>query len=273
VVQKGGEANIRQVKVTLPLSLALDPDNAEALCEYADGLRSSCPESSVIGHATAITPLLPHPLTGKVYFVKGVRTDKAGRQIRTLPTLLVLLRGDIALDLRATTAVDGKSRLVTTFDNIPDAAVSSFRMVLEGGRHGILVVTTKRDICSGPQQALVASTGQNGRQRNVTTALQTPCPKAPKLGRARAAGGGRVRLTVKAPAAGRIVARGAAGRLGTVKRKVRKGQTVRLTLKATRACMRRLAHGRRMSERVSVRFTATDGAGRTARSNVVKLRR
>jgi hypothetical protein len=58
-----------------------------------------------------------------------------------------------------------------------------------------------------------------------------------------------------------------------VKRKVRKGQTVRLTLKATRAAARRLAHGRRMSERVSVRFTATDGAGRTARSNVVKLRR
>ncbi|HMJ35006.1 MAG TPA: hypothetical protein VK501_13925 [Baekduia sp.] len=272
MVQKGGEANIRQVKVTLPLSLALDPDNARALCEYADGLRGSCPESSVIGRATAVTPLLDQPLTGKVYFVKGVRFDKAGRAIRTLPTLLVLLRGEIALDLRASTAVDARSRLVTTFDAIPDAAVSSFRMVLEGGRHGILVVTTKRDVCSGAQKAVVAATGQNGKARNVTTALQTPCPKAPKLGRARAAGG-RVALTVKAAVAGRIVARGAAGRLGTVKRKVRKGQTVRLSLKVTRAAARRMARGRKVSDRVSVRFTATNGAGRTVRSNLVRLRR
>ncbi|MDX6734013.1 MAG: hypothetical protein QOC54_3961, partial [Baekduia sp.] len=262
VVQKSGEANIRQVKVTLPLSLALDPGNAETLCEYADGQRGSCPETSVIGSATAITPLLDHPLTGKVYFVKGVRFDKAGRPIRTLPTLLVQLRGDIALDLRATSAVDAKSRLVTTFDAIPDAAVSSFRMVLAGGKHGILVVTTKRDICSGAQKAVVAATGQNGKPHNTTNTLQTPCPKAPKLGRARALGSGKVQLTVKAPAAGRIVARGAAGRLGTVKRKVRKNQTVRLTLKATRKTAGSLARGKRLSERVSVRFTTTAGAGR-----------
>jgi hypothetical protein len=186
---------------------------------------------------------------------------------------LVQLRGDIALDLRATSAVDAKSRLVTTFDAIPDAAVSSFRMVLAGGKHGILVVTTKRDICSGAQKAVVAATGQNGKPYNTTNTLQTPCPKAPTLGRARALGSGKVQLTVKAPAAGRIVARGAAGRLGTVKRKVRKNQTVRLMLKATRKTAGSLARGKRLSERVSVRFTTTAGAGRTARSNAVRLRR
>jgi hypothetical protein len=46
-----------------------------------------------------------------------------------------------------------------------------------------------------------------------------------------------------------------------------------LTLKATRAAARGLKRGRRVSDRVSVRFTASDGAGRTARSNVVRLRR
>jgi hypothetical protein len=80
-------------------------------------------------------------------------------------------------------------------------------------------------------------------------------------------------VTVKAPAAGRIVARGAAGRLGTVKRKVRKNQTVRLTLNVSRKTARSLARGKKLSERVSVRFTTTAGAGRTARSNAVRLRR
>ncbi|HEY4098014.1 MAG TPA: hypothetical protein VGM33_21000, partial [Baekduia sp.] len=178
VVQKRGEANIKQVKVSLPLSLALDPDNAQTLCEYADGLRDACPAKSVIGSATATTPLLDHPLNGKVYFVKGVRTDaKTGRQIKTLPTLLVELRGEISLNLRAVTSVE-KNHLVTTFASIPDAAVSSFRMVLSGGRHGILAVTSKRDLCAVVQKAQVSATGQNGKARNTTNTLATPCPKA-----------------------------------------------------------------------------------------------
>ena len=92
--------------MTLPLSLALDPDNAESdsLCEYLDGLKNQCPAKSVIGTVTAISPLLKTPLNGKVYFVKGVRTDpKTGRQIRTLPTLLIELRGEVNLNLRRRT--------------------------------------------------------------------------------------------------------------------------------------------------------------------------
>jgi hypothetical protein len=275
VTQKDGEANIRQVKVTLPLSLALDPGNAESLCEYTDGLKKACPEKSVIGTATARTPLLPHALQGKVYFVKGVRFAKNGRAIPTLPSLLVRLKGDVALDLRATTEVDSKSRLVTTFGNIPDAAVSSFRMTLAGGKHGILVVTTDQDVCAGTQKALVAQTAQNGKLRNLTTALGTPCAKPAKLGRARAAGRGRVRLTVKAPAAGKITARGAAGRLSAVTRKVKRGQTVRLTLRPTRRAVKSMRKiGRRgLSERVSVRFLDASGKYSVARSNAVRMRR
>ncbi|HEY4099020.1 MAG TPA: hypothetical protein VGM33_26070, partial [Baekduia sp.] len=141
-----------------------------------------------------------------------------------------------------------------------------------GGRHGILAVTSKRDLCAVVQKAQVSATGQNGKARNTTNTLATPCPKAPKLSRARALAGGRVTLTAKAPAAGRITASGASGRLQTVKRKVRKGQTVRLTLKITRATARRLAQGKKLTERASVRFTAHSGAGRAARSGVVRLR-
>ena len=118
VTQTPGESGFKALTVTLPLSLALDPNNAESdsLCEYADGLKNQCPAKSVIGTMTAISPLLKAPLSGKVYFVKGVRTDpKSGRQIRTLPTLLIELRGEVNVNLRATNSVPDNQHLTTTF--------------------------------------------------------------------------------------------------------------------------------------------------------------
>jgi hypothetical protein len=274
VTQAPSQANIQQVQVTLPLALALDPGNAQSLCEFADGLRGECPQSSVIGSATARTPLLDHPLSGKVYFVKGVRTDpKTGRQIKTLPTLLVQLRGDIALDLRATTAVDAKSRLVTTFDPIPDAAVSSFRLTLAGGKHGILVVTNHNGVCTGAQKAALVATGHNGKRDTSTVTLDTPCAAAPKLSGVHALGGGRVRVAVKAAAAGRVVLRGASGRLSSWSHAMRKGQTLRVTLAPSKKTGRSLARGKRLTERVSAKFTVKGKGPSTVRSKAVRLRR
>ncbi|HWI72969.1 MAG TPA: hypothetical protein VNT55_13530, partial [Baekduia sp.] len=273
VTQPAGQSNIKQVQVTLPLSLALDPDNAQALCEFADGLRGVCPASSVIGTATARTPLLPHELSGKVYFVKGVRQSKTGALIRTLPTLLVQLHGDVDLDLRATTTVDAKSRLVTTFAPIPDAAVSSFRLKLDGGKHGILVVTQGKDLCSGAQKAPMVSLGHSGKQLTSTVTLDAPCAAAPRVTAVRALSGGRVRVAVKAMATGRIALRGAAGRLGSWSHTMRKGQTMRVALKASKATRRALARGRTVSERVSATFSAKGKGPTTVRTKAVRLRR
>ena len=177
-----------------------------------------------------------------MYFVKGIRTDpKTGRQIKTLPTLLVQLRGDIALDLRATTAVDAKSRLVTTFAPIPDAAVSSFRLKLAGGKHGILAVTNRNGLCTGAQKAALVATGHNGKRAPSTVTLETPCSAQPKLSGVRALSGGRVRVAVKAMAAGRVVLRGAGGRLASWSHTMRKGQTLRVTLKPSKKTRASLA--------------------------------
>jgi hypothetical protein len=104
------EANIKSARVTLPLSLALDPNSSQHVCGYnvtkaVHGGAVGCPASTIVGTATAHTPLLSKPLTGKVYLVQGIRFSH-GHRIRTLPTLLVPLRGRIALDLRAKTSVD-----------------------------------------------------------------------------------------------------------------------------------------------------------------------
>ena len=77
VTQAAGQSNLKKVAVSLPLSLALDPDNANGLCEFTDGSKidPTCPKSSIVGKAVAHTPILGQPLTGPVYFVKNVRKD------------------------------------------------------------------------------------------------------------------------------------------------------------------------------------------------------
>jgi hypothetical protein len=181
VTQRPGEAAPKSVEVTLPLSLALDPDHAasENLCEYTDGLADRCPQKSVIGTATAVSPLLKAPLTGKVFFVKGVRTDpKSGRQIRTLPTLLLELRGEVSLNLRASSSVPDNKHLVSTFSMIPDAPISSFALKLDSGKNGILVVTDGADVCAETEKPFLSAVAQNGKRVDSAMSLTPDCPLA-----------------------------------------------------------------------------------------------
>ena len=160
----------------------MDPDNAQSdsLCEYLDGLKNQCPEKSVIGSVTAISPLLKTPLNGKVYFVKGVRTDpKTGRQIRTLPTLLIEMRGEVDLNLRIANSVPDNKHLTSTVLAIPDAPISSFSLKLNGGMKGILVITDGYDnICSSAQKPFLAAQGHNGKRLDTATTLSIECPLA-----------------------------------------------------------------------------------------------
>lgn len=176
LTQPTGQANLSGITAKLPLTLALDPDNANGLCEYEDGLKAKCPESSIIGKAEAVSPLLNKPLVGPVYFVKGVRFGKNGRRIRTLPTLLIPFRGEIAIDVRATSSVKSK-RLVTTFAGLPDAQLSRVKLSLKGGRGGILTVSN-RSICSGKQSTQLEIDGQNGKRFDRLVAMEASCARS-----------------------------------------------------------------------------------------------
>lgn len=63
--------------------------------------------------------------------------------------------------------------MVTTFENLPDAPVSSFRLNINGGKHGILTVSGA-DICAGTQIANQGVEGQNAKQQNVDVSIKTP---------------------------------------------------------------------------------------------------
>jgi hypothetical protein len=180
LTQPAGQANLKKVRVALPLSLALDPDNANGLCEFADGSKATptCPKASIVGTATAVTPILDEPLSGPVYFVKNIRKDpKSGREIRTLPKLVIPLVGQNGLKLTLTgTSNVEDDQLVTTFDNVPDAPVSSFKLNINGGKGGILTVSDA-DICRSTQIAEQQIDGQNNKNADADVFIQTPsCP-------------------------------------------------------------------------------------------------
>jgi hypothetical protein len=185
VRQANGQANIARARVVLPKSLALDPANARALCEFEDGtkpdLENHCPTGSKVGRARAKTPLLERDLVGDVFFVKNIRIDKqTGNRIRTLPMLVVALRGEIAINLKGTSSVRG-GRLVNTFARVPDAPVTRFNLNLRGGANGILVVTDtargRLNLCRGRQTANIRMAGHNGKKATFPVRVKTPCRK------------------------------------------------------------------------------------------------
>jgi hypothetical protein len=174
-----GQANLSSAKVTLPLSIALDPTNTNVLCSVAAAAAVNCPAKTIVGTASAVSPLLPDPLNGNVYLVQGVRKNSKGQLIKTLPSLLIPLQGDIELNLRAQTSVAG-GRLVTTFPSVPDAAVSNFQLTINGGKHGILVVTHGENLCSSKQHGGVTLGAHSGKAKTSTITLGTPCAGKPK---------------------------------------------------------------------------------------------
>jgi hypothetical protein len=178
VTQAGRQANIGGARVVLPLSLALDPANAQAICGYEAALRADCPAKSRIGTAKAVSPALDDPLTGPVYFVQGIRFDPTtGNRIRTLPTLLVKLNGEVRINVRARTDVVNK-RLVSTFEAVPDAPVSRFDMKLKGGKGGILTVAARRGLCNrGTEIATAGFSGHNAKQAALRVKIPKPCKR------------------------------------------------------------------------------------------------
>jgi hypothetical protein len=180
LTQAPGQANLKKVRVELPLSLALDStwEERNQLCEFVDGSKPipTCKANSIVGTAKATTPLLSTPLSGPVYFVKNVRKDpKSGREIRTLPKLVVALTGENGLKLTLTGSSEVvDNRLVTTFDQIPDAPVTAFELDIQGGaKRGVLVVSGT-DVCKVTQNASQQIDGQNGKAGDASITLATP---------------------------------------------------------------------------------------------------
>jgi len=175
-----GEANVARAQVKLPAAVFLDQSHIRTVCTRVQFAADTCPPGSVYGKVSATTPLLGYPLAGSVY----LRSSN-----HQLPDLVAQLRGPdyqpikIALVGR-TDSVKGALR--NTFEAVPDAPVSKFRLELFGGKRGLVEMSD--GFCSA-RRATVKLDGQNGKTYDARPRVKAKCkgkvkPSGKKKGKA-----------------------------------------------------------------------------------------
>ena len=150
---KRGESNTRLVSVALPKGELLDNSHLGNVCTRPQFSAGSCPASSMLGTASASTPLLAEPLSGNVY----LRANPGGK----LPNVVMDLRGQFRIELVGTIDTVRGGALRTTFETVPDAPVSSFTLDLLGGAKGL--IQNSESLCGAKRKkATTRMVGQNG---------------------------------------------------------------------------------------------------------------
>ena len=240
LTQPAGQANIAKSRVVLPG--VIKPEVAAlqrpgVLCPEAKAATRSCPSTSQVGTAKAVTPLLPEPLAGPVYIVQHSGNP--------LPKLVVFLDGRVSIQLEAQNELQGL-RIVNRFDSLPDVPVSSFELTIFGGKNGIL--KNGENLCEKENRGDVTFTAHSGKVFSDHPLVETPLDvpgcvstAAPKVSIAlRGVRSGRPVLTMR-------VRRGSSGAnmrklslklprsLRTAVRKARKGVVVRAARKLRRS--------------------------------------
>ena len=187
--QASSQSNINSVKVDLPKQLPSRLTTLQKACTAATFAANpaNCPAASIVGHAKAITPVLPVPLEGPAYFV-----SHAGEEF---PSLIVVLQGyGVTVELVGTTFINNKTNITSsTFKQVPDVPIGLFELVLPQGKYSALAANG--NLCKSKLSMPTAFIAQNGAQLHQTTPITvTGCakskPKKARLKRGKKSGKG-----------------------------------------------------------------------------------
>jgi hypothetical protein len=157
-----GQANIAKVDVTLPQQLPSRLTTLQKACtetQFASN-PAGCPAGSVVGTATARTPLLNVPLAGPLILV----SHGGG----AFPGLALVLQGQgMTIELTGD-AVIKKGVTYARFEALPDVPLSTFELKLPEGPYSILAANlpnkAKGSMCGQALRMPATITGQNGAQ-------------------------------------------------------------------------------------------------------------
>jgi hypothetical protein len=258
VAQKPGEANIHRVDLQLPIALPSRLTTLQKACNEAqfNANPAGCPEGSVIGTATAHTPVLSVPLTGPAILVSH---GGAG-----FPDVEFILQGEgVEIVLDGKTDIK-KGITYSKFDTVPDAPISSFETVLPEGPHSILAAYG--NLCSQNLVMPTTITGQNGAQvTQSNTITATGCGKPSiKITKAKVKGN-TVLVTVTTSQPGTVTVSGSG--LKTIRDTLGAGGTHQLNVSLTKNGRTARAHHRKTKVKASV----TDLNGSSSKTMTLKL--
>jgi DNA-binding beta-propeller fold protein YncE len=174
----GSQANIARVKVDLPKQLPSRLTTLQKACTAAqfNANPAGCPAASFIGHARAITPILPVPLEGPAIFV-----SHGGE---AFPSLIVVLQGyGVTIDLVGSTFISKAGITSSTFHTVPDQPVTSFELTLPEGKYSALAANG--NLCKSKLVMPTEFVAQNGVTIHQSTPIGvTGCAKKKTLSRA-----------------------------------------------------------------------------------------
>ncbi len=167
----GSQANIKEVKVELPKQLPSRLTTLQKACPATQFHTNpaGCPAASAVGHAKAITPLVPVPLEGPAYFVSN------GGE--AFPNLIVVLQGyGVTIDLVGDTFISKAGITSSTFKTVPDAPVGSFELTLPEGAYSAL--SANGNLCNSKLTMPTEFLAQNGAEIHQSTKIAvTGCAK------------------------------------------------------------------------------------------------
>ena len=170
----GQDANIKQVKVDLPKQLPSRLTTLQKACTAAQFASNpaGCPAASLIGTASAVTPILPVPLVGPAYFV-----SHGGE---AFPDLEIVLQGDgVTIILTGNTFISKAGITSSTFKTVPDQPVTSFEFTLPEGKFSALAANG--DLCSATKTVTVkkrVTVKVHGRKQTVTRKVKQTEPES-----------------------------------------------------------------------------------------------
>lgn len=172
LTQKPHQANTKAAIVLLPQSEFIDNAHISTPCTRVQFDANKCPKGSILGRATARTPLLDKPLKGPIYF----RSNGGDRE---LPDIVADLRGQIHVTLvgyiDSVKTGPESSRVRTRFLHLPDAPVTSAKFAFFGGKKGL--VENSKNLCLTNRKVELQLKAQNGKSRVTNPVIATKCGK------------------------------------------------------------------------------------------------
>ncbi len=213
-----GQANIKSVRVQLPLQLPSRLTTLQKACSEAQFAADPfhCPGGSFVGGARANTPTLPGKLVGPAILV-----SHGGAAFPDLD--LVLEANGVRTILVGNTDIK-KGITTTTFASTPDVPVSSVTVNLPLGSHSALAANG--NLCASSLVMPTTITGQNGLVVKQNTQIGVAGCGVRIVGHKVV--GGTAFLTVQTYGAGRVSGKGSS--LATTFRRFSRAQR-RATLK------------------------------------------